>query len=270
MKSILVPTDFSECAESATQVAHAIALKSDAHIYFLHMFTDYWEPVHVPQSSDHIIARHPKEGIRRARLEKLVEAAESDGIEASSIFVYDHGTEKVSDYLESYDIDLVVMGTHGIGGLKEWVTGSNAKYVARHSTIPVLVIKSIPENFEINDILFPSTFTHDVSEALQGVVDLADIFRANIQLLYVNLEESPRESGQQEHLLDYFRDQFPSANFYVNAINTNDELWGIGEFIHTYPADIVAVSRGEHDASFFSRSIAESLIKREEIPILIV
>ncbi len=270
MKSILVPTDFTSCAENAIQLAHSVALKADAHLYFLHMFTDFSEPVHVPQSSDHIITRHPKEGMRRARLEKLVEQAEAEGIRSSSIFVYDHGTEMVSDYLESYDIDLVIMGTHGIGGLKEWLIGSNARYLARNTTVPVLAIKKIPASFEIREILFPSRFTHEVTDSLAKVTELARLFGAAVRLLYVNLEESNKPSGQHEHILDYFREEFPDTNFLSDEIDTHDELWGIEECIHTFPADLIAVSRGEHDSSFFSRSIAETLMSRAEIPVMIV
>lgn len=270
MNAVLVPTDFSECADSAVQLAHAIALKSGAHLYFLHMFTDFSEPIHVPQLSDHVISRHPKEGMARARLEKLVEQAEAEGIRSSSIFVYDHGSEKVIDYLDSYEIDLVVMGTHGIGGLKEWLVGSNARYITRHTTIPVLVTKKVTEAFEIRDILFPSVFSHDVSESLGRVVEFAGLFGATIQLLYVNLTGRSAGSGQAEHILEYFSSEYPQASFRINVIDTNDELWGIGEFIQTYPADVIGVSRGEHDSSFFSRSVAESLMQREETPILIV
>lgn len=270
MKAILVPTDFSACAANAVRLAHSIAQKAGAHLYFLHMFTDFSEPVHVPHSSDHIIARHPKEGRCRARLKQLVTEAEQEGIEASSIFVYDHGTEKVSDYLESYDIDLVVMGTHGIGGLKEWLTGSNARYLTRHTTVPVLVLKHVPESFEIGEILFPSRFHHDMTDSLGKVSELASLFDAQVHLLYVHLNGSDKNAGQEAHILDYFQGEFPDNRMKASAIDTNDELWGIEEFIHTWTTDIVAVSRKEHNATIFSRSIAESLIKREDVPILIV
>jgi nucleotide-binding universal stress UspA family protein len=38
------------------------------------------------------------------------------------------------------DISYLVIGTHGKTGLSHWVMGSNAEYLIRHATVPVIVI----------------------------------------------------------------------------------------------------------------------------------
>jgi nucleotide-binding universal stress UspA family protein len=38
------------------------------------------------------------------------------------------------------DISYLVIGTHGKTGLSHWVMGSNAEYLIRHATLPVIVI----------------------------------------------------------------------------------------------------------------------------------
>ena len=41
--------------------------------------------------------------------------------------------------------ELIVMGTHGRKGLKRIVLGSDAEYVVRHATVPVLLVRAAPE-----------------------------------------------------------------------------------------------------------------------------
>ena len=44
--------------------------------------------------------------------------------------------------VEEQDMDMVVMSTHGRGGVTRWVYGSVADKVLRHSDIPVLLIRT--------------------------------------------------------------------------------------------------------------------------------
>ena len=46
---------------------------------------------------------------------------------------------------QEWPAELVVMGTHGRKGLKRIVLGSDAEYVVRHATVPVLLVRAPPE-----------------------------------------------------------------------------------------------------------------------------
>ena len=49
--------------------------------------------------------------------------------------------EEILDYAEDNDIDLIMMGTHGLTGVKRFLIGSVAEKVLRHSKIPVMIIR---------------------------------------------------------------------------------------------------------------------------------
>lgn len=51
-------------------------------------------------------------------------------------------TEEIIRTAETWDADLIVMGTHGRTGLLHLLLGSIAEHVLRHSKIPVLVVPS--------------------------------------------------------------------------------------------------------------------------------
>lgn len=48
--------------------------------------------------------------------------------------------KEIIELAAKLDISYLVIGTHGKTGLSHWVTGSNAEYLIRHTTVPVIVI----------------------------------------------------------------------------------------------------------------------------------
>ena len=48
--------------------------------------------------------------------------------------------KEIIEQAEKLDISYLVIGTHGKTGLSHWVMGSNAEYLIRHATVPVIVM----------------------------------------------------------------------------------------------------------------------------------
>jgi len=57
------------------------------------------------------------------------------------VFLRGTPAEEILDYAEDNDIDLIMMGTHGLTGVKRFLIGSVAEKVLRHSKIPVMIIR---------------------------------------------------------------------------------------------------------------------------------
>lgn len=50
-------------------------------------------------------------------------------------------TDTLTSYAESHNVDLIVMGSRGLGGFKRLLLGSVASGVSQHSKCPVLIVK---------------------------------------------------------------------------------------------------------------------------------
>lgn len=169
MKKILVPTDFSECAQAAADIAIAIAVKTKAEIYFLHL--------HAPEPTGGHMAMHGGgsheghqhddcSGPARARLDQLVKAAEQHGISAKSALVMDEDWKQVEKHATAFSIDLIIMGSHGVSGIRRIFLGSRALEMIRHTFLPVLIIKSAITDFKIRTVVFVTTLNESEQEAL--------------------------------------------------------------------------------------------------------
>jgi len=204
-------------------------------------------------------------------LNELRKRAAAAGIESKEFLIFDKGKEEIEKHIEHHEHDFIVMGSHGAHGVKE-ILGSNTQRVIRNAKVPVLVLKGEPVKFEVNNIVFASTFQEDVHESFHKVIAFADLMNAQIHLLNVNLPFHFKESDEAEANMQAFRDKCPRDNCTINIYNALNEERGIQKFTEKIKADVIAMTT--HGRSGFmkmlSPSITESLVNHSSFPILSV
>jgi nucleotide-binding universal stress UspA family protein len=138
-KRILVPTDFSEAADRARDIAIDLSKKYGASITLLHCYevplyvysgapavpADYWTPIR------HAASR---------RLEVAVAELARRSPETKGMLSQGVPWEQILHAADETKADLIVMGTHGRRGLTHVLLGSVAEKVVRLSPIPVLTV----------------------------------------------------------------------------------------------------------------------------------
>jgi nucleotide-binding universal stress UspA family protein len=163
IRKILYATDLSETAVHAFSYAVSLANMYGAGITILHVLaefpgeqfilnminTDTWEEIkarHYSEARDELIGKRKD----RIALKEVLQAFsdEANGNGEDQTFVTDEilikpgaPAETIVQTAKERDCDLVVMGTHGHGTIADVLIGSTAKWVVRHSPIPVLVIR---------------------------------------------------------------------------------------------------------------------------------
>lgn len=139
---ILLPTDGSPGAEAAIDHAVAQANQNSAVVHAVHVIevTDMGDVTEDTGNTQNKLRSSARE-----LLEPILDAAEKAGVESVEAVVEGRPHEKLVDYIEDNDIDLVVMGSHGKTGLSRILLGSTAEKVVRHSPAPVL---TVPEREE--------------------------------------------------------------------------------------------------------------------------
>ena len=146
-KKILVPLDGSEFSECSLEHVKAIATGCQVpEVVLLRVV----EPVipYVEAGSQQMAEQIAKElatAEKRAReeaenyLAKAVAKLKKEGIAARPTVVRGKPAEKILDYTNKNQVDLIIMSTHGRAGISRWAMGSVTDRVLRHSTIPVLI-----------------------------------------------------------------------------------------------------------------------------------
>jgi nucleotide-binding universal stress UspA family protein len=138
---ILVPTDGSEGVERAIEHAIEVARINDAEVYGLYVLsTDAYAGLAMEsswESVDRLLRADAEEAVGRVR--DIADAVD-EAVPVETAVVEGKPSRKIVQYAEEMDCDLVVMGTHGRGGIDRLLLGSVAESVIRSSSIPVTTV----------------------------------------------------------------------------------------------------------------------------------
>ena len=150
--SILVPTDFSEGSREAVRYAHDLAIRLDATLHVLHVLENPFAPgafmeMYALPSPDYFLDLEQQ---AKARLDASLSA--EDKQMATVIMTTRMGvpaTEILQRAEEEPRIDLIVMSTHGRGGVARLVMGSVTDKVLRGAPCPVLTMREHPRTLTL-------------------------------------------------------------------------------------------------------------------------
>lgn len=141
-RRILVPTDFSPQSEAAWGLARRLARAVGAEIVLLHVFVE--APLY---SESPFATAQVREAYAagRAWVEKQLAAwaagAQQDGLAARTLLRSGVAHEEVVAAVRAEAADLIVIGTHGYGGVDRLLLGSVADRVLRLAPCPVLAVR---------------------------------------------------------------------------------------------------------------------------------
>ena len=182
---ILVPTDFSAASDRALTLAKEIAHRFDAEIHLLHVRVVLDDPnvdAGILDEVERILT--VSEPLTRQALKEAgangssrIHAHMKRGIVPADVII---------DAIDEFSCDLVIMGTHGHRGLKNFLVGSVAKKVVHRSPVPVLTIRAEATGAAPPHKILVAYDSSD--ESLQGVrvaAAWAKLLRADITLLHV-------------------------------------------------------------------------------------
>ena len=270
MKKILVPIDFSKHAEYALKVAAQIAKKNNGEIFLLHM-------LELPNSgNDAISSSHdiPElmlfKNAAVSRMNEAMQASYLDGLKVTKIIQFEMAFDGIIKNVESHDVDLIVMGSHGARGFQEMFIGSNTEKVVRNSNVPVLVIKKEEPNFSAEKFVFASDFSDETKKPFEKVAAFAGKFNSHLDLVNINTPNNFRSTRVAEKIMSDFTTDMSAKNFSTHIYNDINVEKGILHFAKSIDADIIGMcTHGRKGIShFFNGSISEDLVNHAKRPVI--
>lgn len=273
MKKIIVPIDFSEHSEYALKTAAKLAKINNAEILALHML----------EMSDAMLTASDGMQYEKAvyfyklseqKFEKFLEKDYLKDIKVTPIIKHFKVFSEVNDVAHNNDADLIVMGSHGSSGVKEFFIGSNTERVVRNADIPVLVVKSNVVDVNFESVVFACDFAEESIKPYINAVKLFNKIGSKFHMVYVNLpnERFKSTSEIEKRVVNFFAkadrnlDRMADVH-YVSDYTAED---GILHFATKIKADIIAVpTRGKKGlAHFFEGSIGEDVANHATLPVI--
>lgn len=277
MKKILVPTDFSNPAKLATEVAIEIAKKASAQIVLLHVIempsdesfntegqisqSDDWE--------DKLFTLKLIE-ISKKQLSAACKTIEAGGVPATYKLKMGNPFHGIRTSVTHENADLVVMGTSGRSKLEEMIIGSNTEKVVRYAKCPVLTVHEKSSGSNFSNIVYASSLSEDEKDFSSVVLNTQELYGATIHLVRVNTPMNFKPDTVVKDAMEKFARKLNLKNYTLNVFNDLSEEEGIIHFANSINADLIALAT--HGRTGFAHviagSIAEDVANHSRKPVL--
>lgn len=146
MKNLLVAVDFSDVTDRVMATAEQMARAFGAKIWLLHVVADV-SPMaslgEVPFQWPAVDAESPERfPVEQRQMQTLLFGVKDKGLNVESLLIRGSAIEEILDIAERYQIDLIVMGSHGHGAWYELVVGTVSEGVLHRAPCPTLIVPS--------------------------------------------------------------------------------------------------------------------------------
>jgi nucleotide-binding universal stress UspA family protein len=294
--SILVPLDGSAFAECALPVAMDLARRMGARLHLVQVIEPLWapvDPVGLPDFSDW-------ERAAQLRSEEYLQSTASRCMEQAGVSVRTERLDgptatAIAMYAAEVDIGMIVMTTHGRGGLNRVWMGSVADALVRRVRVPILLLRPRPgESAEqplgLRHIVVPIDGSDLSTRAIERAVELGTPFGARYTLLRVvlpnplvpmplvyprkdQMELVARERSTAFAQLESEATLLRARGFDVQTIvvEGHSPAMAILQFAFEHDVDMIALAT--HGRGGWSRmalgSVADKVMRGSTIPILL-
>jgi nucleotide-binding universal stress UspA family protein len=141
---ILIATDGSEPNKKAVTYGIELARLSGAKVNVAYVVdTAAFASVPMDAGWEMMYELLQKEG--NEAIQQIVDDAKASGIDIEGSLLEGHPSHEIIEFAQNNEIDVIVLGTLGKGGLDRFLLGSVAEKVTRNSKVPVLVVRGNPK-----------------------------------------------------------------------------------------------------------------------------
>jgi nucleotide-binding universal stress UspA family protein len=285
---ILVPLDGSQLAEAILPASSSFAQKLGASVVLLHVLEQ--QPPAAVHGEPHLA--RPDDA--RAYLEKRAEELRAAGVTVQ-VDVHERPVANVAaaidQHAHEHDAHLIAMCAHGRTNPIERLLGSIAERILRGGSTPILlrtVREPSREPFELENVIVPIDFGHDLDSALGTARTIADAYGAAVTVLSVPERGSPAATRllpgasalaerfelqdlrrRVDELADSLRRDLPSVRADVSDRRPAAAIVAAAESL---PASLIVLVTDAHGglSGWYDPSTAQQLLARPDLTMLLI
>ena len=226
IRKIMVGLDSSDLSLKALRKAIMFAQSCDAELKLVHVLVDsepgaprfsgYFGGPLYPSITTTVVESFQKAWNQfvdhsQSLLNQRVTEVRQTGVDVSGILLYGSPGTKLCELAQTWDADLVIVGSRGRSGISELLMGSVSNYVTHHAPCPVLVVHSDKLAAEPSDqtevakskqvtstvaqkpqrILVAMDKSTMATQSMEAAIELAKLHQAEIRLVHIIDDDEP-------------------------------------------------------------------------------
>jgi nucleotide-binding universal stress UspA family protein len=269
MQTILVPTDFSPHARNAASHAAELAKTYNAKLFLFHAYmlpTPVSEVPYVMVTVDEL--QKENEGLIRREAEAL---NKEHNLEIEWLVRIGIPSDEIKVLTEEREIDLVVMGMKGVGGLDK-IIGSTTVNAIRKVKTPILVVPTDSTYQPVKNVVVSIDFARDITQSCyQPLINLAQKFGANVHIIHIHKmnEVAKAEESVRRKAIDTALGSMPHEFVELEDASV---VRGINDYIERHSSELLVMIAHKH--SFFERLFTKNqtttMAYQTKIPLLVL
>lgn len=269
MNTILVPIDFSKTSENALQYAIRLSEIYQATLVLFHSYHSR----HGHQSSDDSPeAIWKKNTLWEKELRGVYDrlAAQHQG----KVEYYCSGNpmaEELIRLIGEKNIDLVVMGTNGIGSkLVGKFVGTNTSLIAETATCPVLIVPG-EKTPGFGRLAYASSYLDTDLPNLKMLSSMAAATQASLTLVHITSLEASAPNDHLKHFETKAQQEVAPVTLSLLTLTGDDVEDTLENYLKTGQTDLLAMSTRQRDfiGKLFDKSLTRIMALHSPIPVLV-
>ncbi len=259
---ILCPTDFSECSLNAIEYAARLGEKFHAHLILFHVLNreDYLKLA--PSDLDGKYQVEFVQGKLKNLQKAVLDESLLNGLKGCEIAIREGKiVQGVLDYSKEIAADLVVAGTEGMNELRSTIIGSRASRLVEQSDRDVLIVPRKVFFKRPRKFVYASDYIEEDKLAIQKVVEMAQMFDSEIDLVHVSSSQKAIEKSLHMVMVDEIKPfvRYEKINYVLKSYR-DDLALGLENYLQVAKGDIlVTLSKKK---SFFDQIFSKNLSKK--------
>jgi nucleotide-binding universal stress UspA family protein len=273
INKILVPVDFSPESSNALETAIAICTRQLATLTLIHVIENSFVlfPPEAGGAAGVVLPKMLKDA--NDNLNNLAKTLrKKHDLVVNHVVQTGNPADEICSWATHKEIDLIVMGTHGASGLKEFFLGSNAYSVVRNSSCPVMTIPGTNRWLDFRKILFPIRL---IPHALDKYDVVRPIIRKNgSSLLIAGIVKKDDATGfiEMKTMVDNARAEIAGDDVICSSEvhYCEDVSQEVLEIANKEKPDLVVITAnlGESLRDFFLGNYAQGIVNHAHFPVL--
>jgi len=273
IQKILIPFDFSETAELALEHAVFMAKLHKADITLLHVIESYSFTSAISQAF----------GKSQSEFEKKIESSANDRLNELTAKLHresgvhvNQRTEmgkiykSITSVAEEMDIDLIIMGTHGISGFQEFLIGSNTYRVVMSAPCPVISVQTHAKKIGFKNIVLPIDNSPASRQKVKHAVEIAKHYNSVVHIagmVTMNDIDMQRRFDVKIHQVKDYLDEHEIA-YSVKMFKGENTASITMDFATQVDADLIIMMTDQEGGGLFIGNFAQQIINHSKIPVM--
>ncbi len=274
IQKILIPIDFSETSLLAIEHAAFTAQLFKAELVLLHVVEKYWEKFSIITPELQVdVPSDFMESIEKRLEDIAANIRAKNGVKSTCITSNGNIYSEITNISKEQEVDLIVMGTHGVSGIVEFFVGSNTYKVVTKATCPVLSVQGNTTQLGYKNILLPIDDSIHSRQKVNHAIILAKHFASKIHVLgLADKEYDEVDLGRFDVKLLQIQEYAVKCGVTCdrNIIKGSNQAKMTLDYANSTPTDLIVIMTDQEEgiSGRLLGTYAQQVVNHSKIPVI--